>query len=105
MIQALAYAAHDVHSAILPFHFALRALRPNDVSIDILCCGVCHTDLHKTRDHWRNIMFPVVSGDEFAGWVAAVGTDVGLFKIGDRVAVGCTFDGCQECDQCYRGRQ
>ncbi len=105
MNRAFAYAAHDAHSALVPFHFERRGLRRNDVLIDILFCGVCHTDLHQARDHWRNTIFPVVPGHEIVGRVAALGTDVALFKVGDRVAVGCMVDSCQECDQCHRGME
>jgi len=105
MNLAFAYAAHDAHSALVPFHIERRELRRNDVLIDILFCGVCHTDLHQARDHWRNTIFPVVPGHEIVGRVAALGTDVTLFKIGDRVAVGCMVDSCQDCDQCHRGME
>ena len=105
MTPVSGYAAHDAASALVPFHFERRALRPNDVSIDILYCGVCHTDLHHARDHWHHTIFPVVPGHEIVGRVAAVGSGVRSFGIGDHVAVGCMVDSCQECDQCRRGME
>ena len=97
------YAAHDAASPLRPHSFTRRALRPDDVRIEIQYCGVCHSDLHTARNDWRNTTYPVVPGHEIVGEVTAVGADVSRFKRGDRVAVGCLVDSCKECRDCNAG--
>lgn len=99
------YAAQDAASPLAPFTFERRDLRPEDVSIDILYCGVCHSDLHQARNDWRNSTYPVVPGHEIVGKVGAVGPGVTKFKPGDMVAVGCMVDSCRSCDQCHKGEE
>lgn len=104
-MTTLAYAAYSPSEPLAPFSFERRALRPNDVEIDILYCGVCHSDLHVAHNDWGNSYYPIVVGHEIVGKVAKVGANVKGFKVGDRVAVGCMVDSCQECDQCKQGEE
>lgn len=77
-----------------------RALNPDDVSIEILYCGVCHSDIHTARSEWGPAKYPVVPGHEIIGKVTAVGNAVSRFQIGDVVGVGCMVDSCQHCESC-----
>ena len=104
-MKTTAYAAHDAHSALVPFEFEYRALRTNDVAFEILYCGVCHSDLHMARNDWGGTTYPVVPGHEIVGRVIEVGADVTRHKVGDIVAVGCMVDSCQHCDQCEHGEE
>ena len=99
------YAAVDAHSPLAPHAFTRRALRDNDVRIDIRFCGVCHSDLHQARNDWRNTVYPCVPGHEIVGQVAAFGPAVKRYKAGDWVAVGCLVDSCRECSECKAGRE
>ena len=103
MSKALGYAAMDKTAALAPFHFERRATRPNDVRIDILFCGVCHTDLHTVRDEVYGTAYPCVPGHEIVGRVAEVGSQVREFAVGDIVGVGCMVDSCQACSACEQG--
>lgn len=97
------YAVHSATDALGPHHFERREPRPNDVLIDILYCGVCHSDLHQARNDWGNSIYPMVPGHEIIGRVIAVGPDVTRFTIGDAVGVGCMVDSCQQCAACAQG--
>jgi uncharacterized zinc-type alcohol dehydrogenase-like protein len=99
------YAARSSSEPLAPFSFERRTPRANDVSIDILYCGVCHSDLHHARNDWGSTLYPCVPGHEIVGRVSAVGSDVRRFNIGDSVAVGCMVDSCQVCDQCHQGNE
>ena len=103
MSHARAFAAFDKTSPLGPFTFDRREVRGHDVQIDILFCGVCHSDLHTVRSEWPGTVYPCVPGHEIAGRVAAVGPDVTRFKIGDHAAVGCMVDSCRTCDSCRAG--
>ena len=102
-MQAHAYAAQSATSPLAPFRFDRREPRANDVAIDILFCGVCHSDLHTARGEWPGVNFPAVPGHEIVGRVTAAGAEVTRFKVGDLVAVGCMVDSCQHCAPCKRG--
>jgi len=102
-MHAHAYAAQSATDALAPFSFERRDPRPNDVAIDILYCGACHSDLHTARGEWAGVVFPAVPGHEIVGRVAAVGSAVSKFKEGDMVGVGCIVDSCQHCDPCKAG--
>lgn len=104
-MKTIGYAAETVNASLTPFHFERRDLRPDDVSIEILYCGVCHSDLHNVRNDWRMASFPLVPGHEIVGRVIAVGADVERYTVGDNVAVGCLVDSCQKCDQCDQGHE
>ncbi len=94
------YAAHSHDTPLVPFSFERRDPRPDDVVIDILYTGVCHSDLHTARNDWGFTTYPVVPGHEIVGRVTAVGSGVDKFKVGDLVGVGCLVDSCRECDPC-----
>lgn len=99
-MKTIGYAAQNASSPLAPFQFERRVLRANDVEMEILYCGVCHSDLHMARNDWGWSDYPVVPGHEIVGRVLNVGSEVTKFKAGDHVAVGCMVDSCQECDQC-----
>jgi uncharacterized zinc-type alcohol dehydrogenase-like protein len=99
------FAARDAVSPLAPFSFTRRALRPEDVRIEIGFCGVCHTDLHLARNDWRATTYPIVPGHEIVGRVTAVGPQVTKFAVGDAVAVGCLVDSCRQCDECADGHE
>lgn len=80
-----------------------RNVRPHDVEIEILFCGVCHSDLHMVRNEWHSTVYPIVPGHEIVGRVTAAGNHVSKFSTGDLVAVGCMVDSCRECDHCKDG--
>ncbi|MBA3678395.1 MAG: NAD(P)-dependent alcohol dehydrogenase [Sphingosinicella sp.] len=103
MTMAKGYAAQAADAPLEPFHFERRALRPGDVAIDILYCGVCHSDMHTARNEWHNSRYPVLPGHEIVGRVAAVHPDAVKYKAGDMVAVGCMVDSCQQCRECTAG--
>ncbi len=94
------YAAKSAGSKLTEFSFERRDLRDNDVKIEILYCGVCHSDLHAVRNDWGGSKYPLVPGHEIVGKVMSVGSDVTKYKQGDTVAVGCMVDSCKSCDQC-----
>ena len=100
MTQANAYAAYSADQPLAPFTFDRRALRADDVAIDILYCGVCHSDLHTVRGEWGETYYPIVPGHEIVGRVTAVGPEVTRYKQGDLVAVGCLVDSCKSCSAC-----
>jgi alcohol dehydrogenase (NADP+) len=99
------YAAREATGLLAPFSFTRRALRPDDVRIEIRYCGVCHTDLHIARNDWRGSTYPCVPGHEIVGQVTAIGSSVGKFKVGDWAAVGCLVDSCKQCGECTEGRE
>src|SRR5437773_273688 len=105
MIPVTGYAARSATSPLAPFHFERRNLRPNDVLIDILYCGICHSDLHLVRNDWGKSIYPMVPGHEIAGKVVKVGKKVKRFKAGDIVGVGCFVDSCRKCSNCTEGLQ
>jgi len=104
-MKTIGYAAYDTTSPLAPFEFERRDLRGNDVAMEILYCGVCHSDLHTARNDWGWSYYPIVPGHEIVGRVTAVGSDVTRYQVGDHVAVGCMVDSCQHCDQCDKGEE
>jgi uncharacterized zinc-type alcohol dehydrogenase-like protein len=107
-IPARAYAAQGATSTLGPFELTRRAPRPQDVVLDILYCGVCHSDLHQVRDQWRSVMptvYPCVPGHEIVGRVAKVGSAVTRLREGDVGAVGCMVDSCRQCAPCKAGEE
>jgi uncharacterized zinc-type alcohol dehydrogenase-like protein len=103
MFKAYAYAAESAQSPLAPFEFERRATGPNDVRIEILYCGVCHSDLHTARNEWRNTVYPNVPGHEIVGRVSEVGAEVTKFKVGELAGVGCMVDSCRTCASCNEG--
>ncbi len=98
-----AYATHAATSPLAPFDIKRRDPLPTDVAIDILYCGVCHSDIHQARNEWHNTIYPCVPGHEIIGRVIAVGDKVTKFKVGDLAAVGCMVDSCRTCPNCRQG--
>lgn len=103
MSSSRAYAAQTAKDALAPYTLERRAPGNDDVQIDILYCGVCHSDLHTARDEWHITQFPCVPGHEIVGRVSAVGAGVTRFKVGDTVGVGCMVDSCAQCGPCREG--
>jgi len=102
-MNVLGYVAHSAKAELETYRFERRDMRADDVVIDILYCGVCHSDVHQAHDDWNNTIFPVVPGHEIIGRVASVGHDVTSFKPGDHVGIGCMVDSCQHCSACKQG--
>ncbi|MFN1835078.1 NAD(P)-dependent alcohol dehydrogenase [Balneola sp. MJW-20] len=98
-----AYAAHSATSKLEPWKLDRRDPNPDDVSIKINYCGVCHSDIHFAENDWGMTQYPVVPGHEIIGTVTAVGSDVNNFKVGDTVGVGCLVDSCRSCPSCAQG--
>lgn len=103
MPNAKAYATHGATSPLGPLAIQRRDPQPGDVHIEILYCGVCHSDLHTARNEWQNTIYPCVPGHEIIGRVAKVGSGVKKFKPGDIAAVGCLVDSCRDCRSCRDG--
>ena len=104
-ITVRGFAAHSPTEPLVPFRFERRDPRPDDVVIEILFCGVCHSDIHNARNDWGSAKYPMVPGHEIVGRVLRVGSDVKRFKPGDHVGVGCLVDSCQHCTSCERGHE
>jgi uncharacterized zinc-type alcohol dehydrogenase-like protein len=99
------YAAHSSDADLVSFSFERRDLRPDDVEIEILFCGVCHSDIHHVRNDWGGEEYPIVPGHEIVGRVTRVGTEVARFKQGDTVGVGCLVDSCNQCEACVHDHE
>jgi len=100
-----AYAAQDAVSPVAPFSISRREVGPHDVQIEILYCGICHSDLHQIRNEWGNSIFPMVPGHEIVGRVIKTGQHVKNFKNGDLAGVGCFVDSCRTCPSCLAGEE
>jgi uncharacterized zinc-type alcohol dehydrogenase-like protein len=103
VIKTKAYAAQSATSPVAPFDIERRSPADADVQIQILHCGVCHSDLHTVRNEWKNTLYPSVPGHEIVGRVVAVGPQVSNFKVGDLAGVGCLVDSCGRCPSCGEG--
>ncbi|MEQ1620289.1 MAG: NAD(P)-dependent alcohol dehydrogenase [Methylococcales bacterium] len=99
-MTTLTYAAQSATSPLAPFTIQRREPSAHDVKIEILYCGVCHSDLHAARNEWQSAVYPIVPGHEIVGRVVSVGGQVKKFKIGDIAGVGCLCDSCRSCDAC-----
>ncbi|MBZ4689197.1 MAG: NAD(P)-dependent alcohol dehydrogenase [Cereibacter sp.] len=102
-MTVLAYGTPAADAPLSQMEITRRAPGPHDVQIDILFCGICHSDLHQARSEWAGTLYPCVPGHEIVGRVAAVGGHVGSHKVGDLVGVGCMVDSCQHCADCDEG--
>ena len=100
MLKTPAYAASSAGSRLAPLTIERREPGPHDVLIDVLYCGVCHSDLHQVRDEWTGAVFPMVPGHEIVGRVRQVGRDVTKLAVGDMAGVGCMVDSCRDCGPC-----
>ncbi|HEX8389553.1 MAG TPA: NAD(P)-dependent alcohol dehydrogenase [Sphingomonas sp.] len=103
--SANGYAAQSADTPLAPFDFQRRDPGPRDVALDILFCGVCHSDLHTARGEWDGTVYPCVPGHEIVGRVTAVGAEVQRFSEGQIVGVGCMVDSCRECPSCRDGEE
>jgi len=103
MSNVKAYAAHNAQGILEPWNLERRTLGPKDVQIDILYCGVCHSDLHQIKNEWGGSVYPMIPGHEIVGRVSQVGKDVKKFKAGQLAGVGCLVDSCRHCDNCAKG--
>ena len=102
-MKVLGYAAKTPTAPLAPFTFDRREPRPDDVVIEILYCGVCHSDLHQARNDWGFSEYPIVPGHEVIGRIVSVGDSVTKFKAGDLAGIGCMVDSCRECHPCQQG--
>jgi uncharacterized zinc-type alcohol dehydrogenase-like protein len=103
MSNTKVFSAQSATSPLALATIKRREPTPQDVQIQILFCGVCHTDLHIARNDWKGSTYPVVPGHEIVGRVTRVGANVKKFKVGDTVGVGCMVDSCRTCDNCKEG--
>jgi alcohol dehydrogenase (NADP+) len=101
--KAFGYAAQSAQSPLAPFSFERREPGPQDIDIEILYCGVCHSDLHTVRNEWQNTTYPALPGHEIVGRVLSVGSEVKKLKKGDLAAVGCLVDSDRTCPACKQG--
>ncbi len=104
-MKTIGYAAQSATTPLAPFEFERRTLRLDDVAMEVLYCGVCHSDLHTARNDWGWTQYPALPGHEIVGRVLDVGADVTRYKAGDHVAVGCLVDSCQVCRHCRRDEE
>lgn len=100
MYTAIGYAAQSATTPLAPMKFERRSPRADDVAIEILYCGVCHSDIHQARNEWGIAVYPLMPGHEIVGKVTAVGANVTRHKVGDLVGVGCMVDSCRSCEAC-----
>jgi uncharacterized zinc-type alcohol dehydrogenase-like protein len=100
MYTAIGYAAQSATTPLAPVKFERRSPRADDVAIEILYCGVCHSDIHQARNEWGIAVYPLMPGHEIVGKVTAIGANVTQHKVGDLVGVGCMVDSCRSCEAC-----
>ena len=103
MLAAKSYAAQSKTSALAPYSFERRDPGAHDVVIDILYCGVCHSDIHQVRDEWGGSIYPMIPGHEIVGRISRIGDQVKGFKVGDLAGIGCFVDSCRTCSSCKEG--
>lgn len=95
-----AFGTEAADAPLKPMNIQRRNVLPNDVEIEILYCGICHSDLHAAKNEWHNTVYPIVPGHEIVGRVTKVGAQVTKFKVGDLAGGGCIVDSCRECEYC-----
>src|SRR5258705_5833436 len=105
MLKTAAYAAAHARAPLAPFTIERRTPGPHDVLIEILYCGICHSDIHQVRNEWGNSNYPMVPGHEITGRVISAGAKVKRFEAGDPVGVGCFVDSCRVCASCKAGEE
>ncbi len=105
MPHAIGYAANSSHSKLKPHAFERAEAGPDEVEIEILYCGVCHSDIHQVKNEWANTVYPCMPGHEIVGRVTRAGAQVDGHKVGDLVGVGCMIDSCRACGPCHEGDQ
>lgn len=101
--KVFGWAARETSGVLSPFKFSRRANGDDDITLKVLYCGVCHSDLHFIKNDWGFSVYPIVPGHEIVGVVTEVGCKVEKFKVGDKAAVGCVVGSCGSCDSCERG--
>jgi uncharacterized zinc-type alcohol dehydrogenase-like protein len=105
MIKSLGYAAKHSFSSLKPIEFEREEAKPNEIEIDVLFCGVCHSDIHQVKNEWSNTVYPCMPGHEVVGRVTKAGSSVTRHQVGDIVGVGCMIDSCQSCEPCKSGEE
>ncbi len=103
--QVKAFGTEAADVPLKNLNIRRREVTPHDVQIEILYCGICHSDLHAVRDEWGGTKYPIVPGHEIVGRVTALGNHVKNFKVGDLTGVGCIVDSCRECEYCQEGEE
>ncbi|KAM0021928.1 putative cinnamyl-alcohol dehydrogenase [Helianthus debilis subsp. tardiflorus] len=101
-VKAFGYAARDVSGVLSPLTFSRRATGDKDVRFKVLYCGICHTDLHFSKNEWGFTTYPITPGHEIVGVVTEIGSKVKKFKVGDKVGVGCLVGSCRSCENCAK---
>ena len=105
MIQSFGYAAKSAHSKLKPLAIERDEAGADEVEVEVLFCGVCHSDIHQVKNEWSNTVYPCMPGHEVVGRVVRVGANVSNHKVGDLVGVGCMIDSCRQCEPCHEGDQ
>ena len=105
MTHAIGYAAQHSSSALKPMSFERDDPARNEVEIEVLYCGVCHSDIHQVKNEWSNTVYPCMPGHEVVGRVSRAGSAVTRHRVGDMVGVGCMIDSCRHCDPCRAGEE
>ena len=105
MIQVAGYGAIDAQAPIAPISFERRDIGPKDILIDIMYCGVCHSDIHMARSEWGPSVYPIVPGHEIVGKITQIGSAVTQFSVGEIAGVGVFVDSCRECPSCKKGQE
>jgi uncharacterized zinc-type alcohol dehydrogenase-like protein len=105
MISTIGYAANHSFTSLKPHTFEREDPRPNEIEMEVLFCGVCHSDIHQVKNEWGNTVYPCMPGHEVVGRVKSVGSAVTRHQVGDLVGVGCMIDSCRECEACKAGEE
>jgi uncharacterized zinc-type alcohol dehydrogenase-like protein len=105
VIKSIGYAAKHSFSSLKPFEFEREEAKANEVEIDVLYCGVCHSDIHQVKNEWSNTVYPCLPGHEVVGRVRTAGSAVTRHQVGDLVGVGCMIDSCRSCKPCLAGEE
>lgn len=103
MLEVKGYAAQSAGAELTPWTFERREVGAHDIQLEILFCGVCHSDLHQVQNDWFPGIFPMVPGHEIVGRIIKVGDHVKNFKVGELAGIGCMVDSCQICENCKDG--
>ncbi len=105
MISAVGYATKHSFTDLKPMSFERDDPKPNEVEIEVLFCGVCHSDIHQVKNEWGNTVYPCMPGHEIVGRVKTAGSAVTRHQVGDLVGVGCMIDSCRHCEACRAGEE
>src|SRR5438874_13119225 len=105
MIKVTGYAAKHSYSRLKKYEFEREEAKAHEVEIEVMYCGVCHSDIHQVKNEWSNTVYPCVPGHEIVGRVTRIGPAVRNHAVGDLVGVGCMIDSCGQCEACRDGDQ